>query len=311
MTTICEMLGIEYPIFQGAMARIATAEIASAVSNAGGLGIIGSGGMTADQLRAEIQKCKSMTDKPFAVNLMLMMHNCPELVDVVIEEGITVVTTGAGTPKPFMPKFKEAGIKVIPVVASVKHAQKMEALGADAIVAEGTEAGGHVGETTTMCLVPQVVSAVNIPVLGAGGVGDGRGVVAMYAMGAQGIQVGTLFLSAEECPVPATFKQAVLDADDTATIVTGRRNGAPVRSIKNKMLTKFQELENNNASRDELEELALGSLSKAVYEGDVENGSVMAGQITGMVRTIRPAKEIIETLFKDAEAIAASLKIAY
>lgn len=309
--SICKLLGIDYPIFQGAMARIATADLAAAVANAGGLGIIASGGMTADQLREEIRKCKAMTDKPFAVNLMLMMENCGELVDVLIEEGVKVVTTGAGTPKRFMPAFKENNVKVIPVVPSVKLAMKMEELGADAVVAEGTEAGGHVGETTTMCLVPQVVSAVNIPVIGAGGVGDGRSVAAMYALGAQGVQVGTLFLSAEECPVPLSFKQAVLEANDTATVVTGRRNGAPVRSIKNKMLTKFIELEERNAPREEIEAIALGSLSKAVYEGDVENGSVMAGQITGMVKDIRPAKQIIESLFSSAEELVANLKVSY
>ncbi|SFK15019.1 putative enoyl-[acyl-carrier-protein] reductase II [Marinilactibacillus piezotolerans] len=309
--SICKLLGIEYPIFQGAMARIATADLAAAVSNAGGLGIIASGGMTSEQLREEIRKCKSMTEKPFAVNLMLMMENCGELVDVLIEEGVRIVTTGAGTPKRFMPAFKENGVKVIPVIPSVKLAKKMEELGADAVVAEGTEAGGHVGETTTMCLVPQVVSAVNIPVIGAGGVGDGRSIAAMYALGAQGVQVGTLFLTAEECPVPPEFKQAVLDANDTATVVTGRRSGAPVRSIKNKMLTKFIELEERNAPREEIEAIALGSLSKAVYEGDVENGSVMAGQITGMMKDIRPAKEIIESLFRSAEELVSNLKVSY
>ncbi|API88760.1 2-nitropropane dioxygenase [Marinilactibacillus sp. 15R] len=309
--SICKLLGIEYPIFQGAMARIATADLAAAVSNAGGLGIIASGGMSSEQLREEIRKCKSMTEKPFAVNLMLMMENCGELVDVLIEEGVRIVTTGAGTPKRFMPVFKENGVKVIPVIPSVKLAKKMEELGADAVVAEGTEAGGHVGETTTMCLVPQVVSAVNIPVIGAGGVGDGRSIAAMYALGAQGVQVGTLFLTAEECPVPPEFKQAVLDANDTATVVTGRRSGAPVRSIKNKMLTKFIELEERNAPREEIEAIALGSLSKAVYEGDVENGSVMAGQITGMMKDIRPAKEIIESLFRSAEELVSNLKVSY
>lgn len=309
--SICKLLGIEYPIFQGAMARIATADLAATVSNAGGLGIIASGGMTSEQLREEIRKCKSMTEKPFAVNLMLMMENCGELVDVLIEEGVRIVTTGAGTPKRFMPAFKENGVKVIPVIPSVKLAKKMEELGADAVVAEGTEAGGHVGETTTMCLVPQVVSAVNIPVIGAGGVGDGRSIAAMYALGAKGVQVGTLFLTAEECPVPPEFKQAVLDANDTATVVTGRRSGAPVRSIKNKMLTKFIELEERNAPREEIEAIALGSLSKAVYEGDVENGSVMAGQITGMMKDIRPAKEIIESLFRSAEELVSNLKVSY
>lgn len=306
-----ELLGIEYPIFQGAMARIATAALAGPVSAAGGLGIIGSGGLTGDQLRAEIKKVKEMTDKPFGVNLMLMMHNIPELVDIIIEEGVKVVTTGAGNPAPYMDKLKAAGVKVIPVVPSVKLAKKMEAVGADAVIAEGMESGGHVGETSTMSLVPQVVSAVNIPVLGAGGVGDGRGVVAMYAFGAIGIQAGTIFLTAEECPVPPSFKQAVLDADDTATVVTGRKLGAPVRSIKNAMLAKYIEMENRNATRDELEELTLGSLSKAVYEGDMENGSVMAGQIAGMLHEIKPVKQIITDLFDEAEEVLKNLKIVY
>lgn len=306
-----DLLGIEYPIFQGAMARIATAALAGPVSEAGGLGIIGSGGLTGDQLRAEIKKVKEMTDKPFGVNLMLMMHNIPELVDIIIEEGVKVVTTGAGNPAPYIDKLKAAGVKVIPVVPSVKLAKKMEAIGADAIIAEGMESGGHVGETSTMSLVPQVVSAVNIPVLGAGGVGDGRGVVAMYAFGAIGIQAGTIFLTAEECPVPPSFKQAVLDADDTATVVTGRKLGAPVRSIKNPMLAKYIEMENRNATRDELEELTLGSLSKAVYEGDMENGSVMAGQIAGMLHEIKPVKQIITDLFDEAEEVLKNLTIVY
>lgn len=306
-----DLLGIEYPIFQGAMARIATAALAGPVSEAGGLGIIGSGGLTGDQLRAEIKKVKEMTDKPFGVNLMLMMHNIPELVDIIIEEGVKVVTTGAGNPAPYIDKLKAAGVKVIPVVPSVKLAKKMEAIGADAIIAEGMESGGHVGETSTMSLVPQVVSAVNIPVLGAGGVGDGRGVVAMYAFGAIGIQAGTIFLTAEECPVPPSFKQAVLDADDTATVVTGRKLGAPVRSIKNAMLAKYIEMENRNATRDELEELTLGSLSKAVYEGDMESGSVMAGQIAGMLHEIKPVKQIITDLFDEAEEVLKNLTIVY
>lgn len=306
-----KLLGIEYPIFQGAMARIATAALAGPVSEAGGLGIIGSGGLTGEQLRAEIKKVKEMTNKPFGVNLMLMMHNIPELVDIILEEGVKVVTTGAGNPAPYIDKLKAAGVKVIPVVPSVKLAKKMEAIGADAVIAEGMESGGHVGETSTMSLVPQVVSAVNIPVLGAGGVGDGRGVVAMSAFGAVGIQAGTIFLTAEECPVPPSFKQAVLDADDTATVVTGRKLGAPVRSIKNAMLAKYIEMENRNATRDELEELTLGSLSKAVYEGDMENGSVMAGQIAGMLHEIKPVKQIITDLFDEAEEVLKNLTIVY
>ncbi|ECP1912633.1 DUF561 domain-containing protein [Listeria monocytogenes] len=307
--SLTEMLQIKYPILQGAMAQIATYELASAVSNAGGLGIIASGGMLADTLREQIRLCKEKTSKPFAVNIMLMMPNCPELVDVIIEEDVRVVTTGAGTPKPFMEKFKAAGIKVIAVIPSVKIAQKMEEIGVDAVVAEGTEAGGHVGETTTMALVRQVVSAVNIPVIAAGGIADGHGMAAVYALGASGVQIGTLFLVAEECPVPASFKQAVLDATDTSTTVTGRRNGAPVRSIKNPMIQKYVELENENASRDKLEELTLGSLRKAVHEGDVENGSVMAGQICGMLTEIRSTSDIIENLMKESKQVASNLVI--
>ncbi|OFF36435.1 2-nitropropane dioxygenase [Listeria monocytogenes] len=307
--SLTEMLQIKYPILQGAMAQIATYELASAVSNAGGLGIIASGGMSADTLRKQIRLCKEKTTKPFAVNIMLMMPNCPELVDVIIEEDVRVVTTGAGTPKPFMEKFKAAGIKVIAVIPSVKIAQKMEEIGVDAVVAEGTEAGGHVGETTTMALVRQVVSAVNIPVIAAGGIADGHGMAAVYALGASGVQIGTLFLVAEECPVPASFKQAVLDATDTSTTVTGRRNGAPVRSIKNPMIQKYVELENENASRDKLEELTLGSLRKAVHEGDVENGSVMAGQICGMLTEIRSTSNIIENLMKESKQVASNLVI--
>lgn len=307
--SLTEMLQIKYPILQGAMAQIATYELASAVSNAGGLGIIASGGMSADALREQIRLCKEKTTKPFAVNIMLMMPNCPELVDVIIEEDVRVVTTGAGTPKPFMEKFKAAGIKVIAVIPSVKIAQKMEEIGVDAVVAEGTEAGGHVGETTTMALVRQVVSAVNIPVIAAGGIADGHGMAAVYALGASGVQIGTLFLVAEECPVPASFKQAVLDATDTSTTVTGRRNGAPVRSIKNPMIQKYVELENENASRDKLEELTLGSLRKAVHEGDVENGSVMAGQICGMLTEIRSISDIIENLMKESKQVASNLVI--
>ncbi|EKZ1457066.1 DUF561 domain-containing protein [Listeria monocytogenes] len=307
--SLTEILQIKYPILQGAMAQIATYELASAVSNAGGLGIIASGGMSTDTLREQIRLCKEKTTKPFAVNIMLMMPNCPELVDVIIEEDVRVVTTGAGTPKPFMEKFKAAGIKVIAVIPSVKIAQKMEEIGVDAVVAEGTEAGGHVGETTTMALVRQVVSAVNIPVIAAGGIADGHGMAAVYALGASGVQIGTLFLVAEECPVPASFKQAVLDATDTSTTVTGRRNGAPVRSIKNPMIQKYVELENENASRDKLEELTLGSLRKAVHEGDVENGSVMAGQICGMLTEIRSTSDIIENLMKESKQVASNLVI--
>ena len=301
--TITELLGIQYPIFQGAMAQIAREPLVSAVSNAGGLGIIGSGGMTADTLREEIRKVKAATDKPFAVNLMLMMHNIPELIEVIVEEGVKIVTTGAGTPAPYMPIFKEHGLTVIAVIPSVKIAKKMEALGVDALVAEGTEAGGHVGETTTMALVPQVVSAVSIPVVAAGGVADGRGIAAVFALGAQGVQVGTRFLTTVECPTHDNFKQAVLDADDTSTTVTGRSIGGPVRSIKNSMIVEFLKLENEHASREELEKISLGSLRRAVFEGDTERGSVMAGQIAGMCNEMTTVEEMITGMFEEAQLL--------
>ena len=311
MPTICEMLGIEYPIFQGAMARIATHKIAGAVSEAGGLGILGSGGWSADQLREEIRLTREITKKPFAVNLMLQMPNCDELAQVILDEKVKIVTTGAGSPKKYIPAFKEAGVKVIPVIASVRHAIKMQAAGVDAVVAEGQEAGGHIGQTSTMSLLPQIVDAVDIPVLGAGGVGDGRSLAAIYALGAQGIQVGTLFLSAEECPIPDSYKERLINAIDTDTIVTGRKAKDPVRSLKNPMLLKFAELEEANAPHEELEKLTLGSLSRAVYDGDMETGSAMAGEIAGMIKNIRPVKQIIEELFNEAEKNAASLKISY
>ncbi|MCR6105977.1 DUF561 domain-containing protein [Salipaludibacillus agaradhaerens] len=304
---LTQMLGIKYPIFQGAMAQIALSPLVGAVSNAGGLGIIGSGGFSAERLREEIQRTKDITDKPFAVNLMLMMENIPELIDVLIEEGIKIVTTGAGNPAPYMEKLKAHGIIVIPVVPSVKIAMKMEALGVDAIVAEGTEAGGHVGETTTMALLPQVTNAVSIPVIGAGGIGDGRGIAAAFALGAQGVQVGTRFLTTVECPTHDNFKQAVLDADDTSTTVTGRSIGGPVRSIKNKMIDEYIKLEKNNASRDELEKLSLGSLRKAVFEGNMDEGSVMAGQICGMCNKLTTVENMITSMFDEAQVVMTKL----
>lgn len=300
---ITTLLGIKYPIFQGGMAQIALHPLVGAVSNAGGLGLIGSGGLTADSLREEIRKTKEITDKPFGVNLMLMMKNIPELIEVIIEEGVKIVTTGAGTPAPYMATFKEHGIKVIPVVPSVKIAKKMEALGVDAIVAEGTEAGGHVGETTTMALLPQITSAVSIPVVAAGGIADGRGIAAAFALGAQGVQVGTRFLATVECPTHENFKLAVVNADDTSTIVTGRSIGGPVRSIKNSMVEEFLKLERQNASRDELEHISLGSLRKAVFEGDTDRGSVMAGQICGLVKEITTVEEMITTMFAEAQEV--------
>ena len=309
--TITKLLGIKYPVFQGGMAQIARHELASAVSNAGGLGIIASGGMSIEQIREEIINCKKHTDKPFAVNLMLMMHNIDEIIDVVIEEGVGIVTTGAGTPRKYMPKLKEAGIKVIPVIPSVKAAKKMEELGCDAVVVEGMEAGGHVGESTTMALLPQVTSAVNIPVIAAGGIADGRGVAAAYCLGASGVQMGTVFLATEECPVSENYKNAILEAVDTSTTLTGTKFGAPVRGIKNELTKRYHELEEKSSTLMELEELTLGSLRKAAYEGDVENGSIMSGQIAGLVNEIRPVKDVIEGIFEEAQKVLEETKIEF
>ena len=308
---ITKLLGIKYPVFQGGMAQIARHELASAVSNAGGLGIIASGGMSIEQIREEIINCKKHTDKPFAVNLMLMMHNIDEIIDVVIEEGVGIVTTGAGTPRKYMPKLKEAGIKVIPVIPSVKAAKKMEELGCDAVVVEGMEAGGHVGESTTMALLPQVTSAVNIPVIAAGGIADGRGVAAAYCLGASGVQMGTVFLATEECPVSENYKNAIIEAVDTSTTLTGTKFGAPVRGIKNELTRRYHELEEKSSTLMELEELTLGSLRKAAYEGDVENGSIMSGQIAGLVNEIRPVKDVIEGIFEEAQKVLEETKIEF
>ena len=300
---ITNLLGIKYPIFQGAMAQIARHELVSAVSNAGALGILASGGVSPEELRKEIQQCKVLTDKPFAVNLMLMMPNIDEIIDVVIEEDVKIVTTGAGTPRKFMPRLKEAGIKVIPVIPSVKAAVKMEELGCDAVVVEGMEAGGHVGTSTTMALLPQVTSAVKIPVIAAGGIADGRGMAAAYCLGASGVQMGTVFLASEECPVTDAYKNMIVEAVDTSTTLTGEKFGAPVRCIKNELTKRYHELEEQSSTLMELEELTLGSLRRAVYDGDVENGSVMAGQIAGLVTEICPVKNIIEDVIKEAREV--------
>ena len=307
--TITNLLGIKYPIFQGAMAQIARYELVSAVSNAGALGILASGGVSPEELRKEIQQCKELTDKPFAVNLMLMMSNIDEIIDVVIEEGVKIVTTGAGTPRKFMPRLKEAGIKVIPVIPSVKAAVKMEELGCDAVVVEGMEAGGPVGTSTTMALLPQVTSAVTIPVIAAGGIADGRGMAAAYCLGASGVQMGTVFLASEECPVTDAYKNMILEAVDTSTTLTGEKFGAPVRSIKNELTKRYHELEEQSSTLMELEELTLGSLRRAVYDGDVENGSVMAGQIAGLVNEILPVKNIIEGVIKEARKVLKKTEI--
>ena len=307
--TITQLLGIKYPIFQGAMAQIARYELASAVSNAGGLGILASGGMSPEELREQIKKCKEQTTKPFAVNLMLMMPNINEIIDVVIEEGVKIVTTGAGTPRKFMPRLTEAGVKVIPVIPSVKAAKKMEELGCAAVVVEGMEAGGHVGTSTTMALLPQVTKAVNIPVIAAGGIADGRGVAAAFCLGASGVQMGTVFLATHECPISIEYKNLIVEADDTSTTLTGMKFGAPVRGIKNGLTKRYHELEAQSSTLMELEELTLGSLRKAVYDGDVENGSVMSGQIAGLVDEIRSVEQVIVDVLEEAKTTLANVKI--
>lgn len=307
--TITQLLGIKYPIFQGAMAQIARYELASAVSNAGGLGILASGGMSPEELREQIKKCKEQTTKPFAVNLMLMMPNINEIIDVVIEEGVKIVTTGAGTPRKFMPRLTEAGVKVIPVIPSVKAAKKMEELGCAAVVVEGMEAGGHVGTSTTMALLPQVTKAVNIPVIAAGGIADGRGVAAAFCLGASGVQMGTVFLATHECPISIEYKNLIVEADDTSTTLTGMKFGAPVRGIKNELTKRYHELEAQSSTLMELEELTLGSLRKAVYDGDVENGSVMSGQIAGLVDEIRSVEQVIVDVLGEAKTTLANVKI--
>lgn len=310
MQTISECLGIRYPIFQGAMAQGSRYPLAAAVSNAGGLGIIASGGMAKDELREEIIQCKKHTSKPFAVNLMLMAPNLDELIEVILDEKVKIITTGAGTPKKYMPTFKQAGIKVIPVVPNAHIAKKMEAIGASAVVAEGSEAGGHIGELSTMVLLPQVVEAVTIPVIAAGGIATGKGVAAAYALGAQGIQMGTAFMLAEECPIPLNVKKFIAEAGELDTVVTGRYTGAPVRSLKNKMIQQYAQWEKEGVSREKLEELTLGSARKA-SKGDIENGSVMAGQVSGVVHDIKPAKEIIETVLSEARQTVAHLTLNF
>lgn len=303
-----EMLNIKYPIIQGGMANIATGEFAAAVSNAGGLGLVGAGGMSADDLRENIRKCKTLTDKPFGVNIMLMHPQADEMAQIVIEEGVKIVTTGAGNPGKYIPAWKEAGIFVMPVVASAMLAVRMERAGADAVIAEGTESGGHVGEMTTMALVPQVVDAVNIPVIAAGGIADGRQLAAAFALGAVGAQVGTCLLVSKECPIHPAYKEAVLKAGDNATIVTGRIAGTPVRILKNAMAREYVKQEKAGADKMELEKFTLGSLRRAVFEGDVKTGSLMAGQVAGQVDRIRPVSEILEELCSGCQNVIHGLK---
>ena len=303
MVNVCEILGTKYPIIQGAMARIAEYYLASAVSIGGGIGIIAAGGQGADWLRDQIRKTRELTDKPFGVNIMLLADNVDELMDVVCEEKVPVVTTGAGNPGKYISKLRECGIKVIPVVANVTLAIRVERAGADAVVAEGTEAGGHIGETTTMALVPQMVDALKIPVIAAGGIADGRGIAAAYMLGAKGVQVGTRFLVADECIVAQGYKDAIIKAKDSSTVATGRSTGHPVRIIKNKLARKILSLEKQNAPEEEINELCTGTLAAAVRDGDADNGNIMSGQIAGLVNKEQSAAEIIEEMFKEEREI--------
>lgn len=302
-TELTQILGIEYPIIQGGMAWVAEYHLAAAVSEAGGLGLIGAASAPADWVREQVREAKKLTDKPFGVNIMLMSPYADEVAKVIVEEGVKVVTTGAGNPEKYMPMWKEAGVKVVPVVASVAHAKRMERCGADAVVAEGCEAGGHIGETTTMVLVPQIVDAVNIPVIAAGGIADGRGMAAAFMLGAKGVQVGTHFVVADESQVHENYKNMIIKAKDIDTKVTGRTTGHPVRALRNQMTKEYLKKEAEGAPFEELELLTLGGLRKAVVEGDVKMGSVMAGQSAGLVKEKLSCAHIIQKLMTEADAL--------
>ncbi|MBQ8298050.1 MAG: enoyl-[Ruminococcus sp.] len=302
-TRITELLGCQYPIIQGGMAWVAEHKLASAVSNAGGVGLIAGGSAPIDYLREQIRACKEATDKPFGVNIMLMSPNAEDLAQLCIDEKVAVVTTGAGNPGKYIPAWKEAGIKVIPVVPSVALAKRMEKAGADAVVAEGTESGGHIGMNTTMCLVPQVVDAVSIPVIAAGGIADGRGIAASFMLGAEGVQIGTRFLASEECQIHENYKNLVIKAKDTDNQITGFYSGSPCRSIKTKYTKKLQEMEKNAAPPEDFEALTVGSLRKAAVDGNIEEGSFLCGLIAGMVNDIKPCKEIVEEIMAQASKL--------
>ncbi len=303
MKKLNEILGTRLPIIQGGMANIATGEFAAACSNAGALGMIATGGWDGDRLRREIRRAKELTHNPFGVNLMLMSPYADDIAQIILDEGVQVVTTGAGNPGKYIPAWKEAGIKVLPVVAASVLAKRLERLGVDAIIAEGTESGGHVGEMTTMALVPQVIDAVRVPVVAAGGIADGRQAAAAFALGACGIQVGTCLLVSRECPIHENYKQAILKAKDSDTVVTGRSIGGPVRVLKNKMAREYLALEKRGATLEELETVTLGGLRRAVLEGDVDTGSVMSGQVAGMLHEIRPVRDILEGLYAGGKAV--------
>lgn len=302
-TRLCDLLNIRHPIFQGGMAWVATAELSAAVSEAGGLGILGGGNAPPDYVRDQIRRLRQLTDKPFGVNIPLFSEYADAVIDVCIEERVPVVTTGAGNPGPAIKRLKEAGIIVIPVVASVALARRLEKAGADAIIAEGMESGGHIGDVATMPLVPQVVSAVNIPVIAAGGIADGRGLAAALALGAVGVQMGTRFICAEECTVHPEYKRRIIEAGDRSTMVSGAALGHPVRSLRNPLSHKFVELEQKGASEAEIIAFGTGALRRAAREGDWENGTFMAGQSAGLVNDIKPARQIIEDIIAEAEEV--------
>ena len=305
-TDVCDRIGIEYPIFQGGMAWVSEHVLAAAVSNAGGLGIISAMNAPGEYLRKEIRACREMTDRPFGVNVMLMSPHAPEVAKVILEEKVPVVTTGAGLPGVYMKEWVPAGIKVVPVVPSVAIAKRVAREGATAVIAEGCESGGHVGELTTMALVPQVVDAVDVPVLAAGGIADGRGIAAAFMLGARGVQVGTRFLCATECQVHPNYKKKILAARDIDTVVTGKRLGHPVRCLKNPFARSFGQMEyDSSLTNEEIEAFGAGSLRKAAVEGDMENGSIMAGQIAALVKEEQPAARIIREMFAQAEQLLA------
>lgn len=309
-TRITELLGIEYPIIQGGMAWVAEHHLAAAVSEAGGLGLIGGANAPGEVVREEIRKARELTDRPFGVNVMLMSPHADDVAKVVVEEGIKVVTTGAGNPEKYMDMWKSAGVKVIPVVASVALARRMERYGADAVVAEGCESGGHIGEQTTMTLVPQVVDAVEIPVIAAGGIGDGRGIAAAFMLGAQAVQIGTRFVVSKEAVVHENYKQRIIKAKDIDSAVTGRSHGHPVRCLRNQMTREYAKLEAEGKSFEELEYLTLGALRRAVQEGDVANGTIMAGQIAGLITKEQTCKEMIEEMMVQAKELLGSKELS-
>ncbi|MDD5289167.1 MAG: DUF561 domain-containing protein [Dehalococcoidales bacterium] len=306
-TAICDLFGIKHPIIQGGMAHIGTAELVSAVANAGALGIIGCGYYQPDWVRQQIRLTKQKTDQPFGINIPLTSPYAKEVIEVILQEKIPIIATGNGNPEPYIPRFKQAGMKILPVVASVTAAKRMEKAGVDAIVAEGMESGGHIGETTTVALVPQIVDAVKIPVIAAGGLADGRGLAAALALGAQGIQMGTRFVCSIECIAHPAYKQKILEATDRSTVITGKTTGLPLRSLKNALTAQFLALEQAGASVEEMNLLGQGRMYQGLIDGDIEEGSMLAGQIAGMIKDIKPVKVIIEETIAEAERVIASL----